>query len=75
MSKLATPTGPKQSQVGSLINGIFDLNANETVSLILQNRQQLNLDDNALNKLSELVRASNEKCRGAALDQIVKLYS
>ena len=75
MSKLVTPTGPKQSQVGALINGIFDLNANETVSLILQNRQQLNLDDATVNKLAEIVRASNEKSRGTALDQIVKLYS
>ncbi len=75
MSKLVTPTGPKQSQVGALINGIFDLNANETLTLILQNRQQLNLDDATVNRLAEIVRASNEKSRGTALDQIVKLYS
>lgn len=75
MSKSVTPTGPKQSQVGTLINGIFDMNSNETISLVLQSRQELNLDDGAINKLAELIRASNEKSRGAALDQLVRLYT
>ena len=75
MSKSVSPTGPKQSQVGNLINGIFDMNSNETISLVLQNRQELKLDDAALNKIAEIIRASNEKSRGAALDQVVRLYN
>jgi hypothetical protein len=75
MSKSVTATGPSQSKIGSMINGVFEMNSSETLSLILENRQQLNLDDAALNRIAELVRASNEKSRGAALDQLVKLFN
>ena len=74
MSKTVTNSAPSQAKLGLLINNVFEMNSSETLSLLLQNRQDLNLDDATVNKIAELVRASNEKSRGAALDQLVKLY-
>jgi len=69
------PSGPKQGQVGQMINDVFEINRNESLTAILENRRLLKLDDESVQRIAELLRVCNEKSRTVALDQLVRLYN
>ena len=76
MSKSTTPSGasPKQSDIGRMINDLFELNKSESIANISAARRDLGLDDVTASRIAEIVGNTCDKNRGLALDQLVRLY-